>query len=401
MDAPLTIAQVAERAGISESFARDLAEAGGFERGPEELDAGSVRRAMLLSACVDAGMPLDAIASALRSGHITLRSLDRTYYERWGERLDTTWEELAAGSGLPLTFVRSMYEALGLPAPEPDDRPRVDEPDLLRAMALPYAGGFDQDALLRLMRVYGESLRRIARTETQMWHEFVDVPAERAGTSQRAILEAGAEFGEAIMSMIDTSTLSMYHRLQEHEWMADLVEHIELALVEAGVYARPERPSTMAFMDISGYTALTEEQGDEAAAELATALAAIVQRTAQHHEGEAMKFLGDGVMFRFKSAPGAVRGAMEVVDAAVPAGLPPAHVGMHMGAVVARDGDVFGRTVNLAARLSGRAGPGEILVTTEIVEAVGESTEIAFEPLGPTELKGVAAPVDVFRVDVP
>ena len=105
--------------------------------------------------------------------------------------------------------------------------------------------------------------------------------------------------------------------------MQDLVEHIELALEEAGVFAKPARPVAMAFMDLAGYTALTEERGDRAAADLATALTTIVGRTAATYRGEAVKWLGDGVMFRFPEPARGVHGALAVVEATSPAGLPP------------------------------------------------------------------------------
>jgi adenylate cyclase len=267
---------------------------------------------------------------------------------------------------------------------------------VLAALALAHHAGFAPEGLLRVARIYGESMRRITRTETELWHEFVDMPLERAGASQREILESGDEFGAVMMAAVDASILSIYHRMQEHAWMDDLIEHIELALVEAGVYAKPERPTTMAFMDISGYTSITEEHGDRAAADLASTMASIVQRTASEHAGEAMKWVGDGVMFRFREAASGVRGALEAVDATGAVGLPPAHVGMHTGAVVERDGDVFGRTVNLASRISDVAGPGEVLVTSEVAEAAG-SGGVRFEPFGAVELKGVVRPIELLR----
>ena len=397
MEGGLTIAEVAERAGVPVEFVQELADAGALEQDVDVLGQGAVRRAMLLWICVEAGLPLKAIASAIRSGHMTLTALDAPYYVRWGEHLDVTWNQLSVSSGVPFPFIRQMYAALGYAPPELEDHPSAEEPALIAGMGLPLAAGFDEDALLRLLRVYGESFRRITRTETALWHEFVDLPVERSGGAQREILESNTDFGEAIMSVIDASTLSVYHRMQEHAWMDDLVEHIELALVEAGVYTKPERASTMAFMDISGYTALTEERGDAAAAELATALATIVQQTAASHDGEAMKWLGDGVMFRFRDPAAGVRGALEVVHATVPAGLPPAHVGMHVGAVIQRDGDVFGRTVNLASRISGAAGQGEVLVTQEMAEAAAKDPLLRFRSLGEVELKGVANPVSLFR----
>ncbi len=397
MREPLELKDVAERSGVSLELVQAMADEGVFQRDPGDLDGGSVRRAMLLSVCVDAGIPLETIGQAMRDGFVSLNVLDRQYYARWGEHLDVTWADLAAQQGIPFDVLRQMYAAVGFAPPEPEEHPRTDEPDLIAAGGVILRTGVEPDILLRMLRVYGENFRRIARSETGLWHDLVDVPAQRAGATQRELLDQGAEFGDAIMSVVDGSTMAIYRRMQEHAWMSDLVEHLELALVEAGVYTKPERPATMAFMDLSGYTALTEERGDEMAADLATSLAQLVQRIATHHDGEAMKFLGDGVMFRFRDAAAGVRGALEVIGETAPLGLPPAHVGMHIGAVIERDGDVFGRTVNLASRLSGKAGPGEVLVSREVVDACEGS--IGFTPLGKVGLKGVAEPVPLFRAE--
>jgi adenylate cyclase len=393
----LELREVADRAGVSLELVQAMADEGVFQRGVDELDVGSVRRAMLLAACIDAGIPLETIGRGIRDGHLGLAVLDRQYYARWGERLDTTWAELAAQHDIPFDVLQQMYASVGFAPPEADDRPRTDEPDLIAAGGVILRTGVDPQILFRMLRVYGENFRRIARSETGVWHDLIDIPAQRAGATQRELLDQGAEFGEAIMSVVDGSTMAIYRRMQEHAWMGDLVEHLELALVDAGLYEKPDRPTTMAFMDLSGYTALTEERGDETAAELATSLAQLVQRTATRHDGEAMKFLGDGVMFRFRDAAAGVRGALEVVGETKPLGLPPAHVGMHIGAVIERDGDVFGRTVNLASRLSNAAGPGEVLVSSEVVEACDGA--IDFTPLGAVELKGVADPVPLFRAE--
>jgi adenylate cyclase len=69
-------------------------------------------------------------------------------------------------------------------------------------------------------------------------------------------------------------------------------------------------------------------------------------------------------------------------------GLPPAHVGIHAGPVVFQEGDYFGRTVNLAARIAEYARPGEVLVSQEVVDAV-DGAPVAFSEIGPVELKGV------------
>src|SRR5439155_6985276 len=112
------------------------------------------------------------------------------------------------------------------------------------------------------------------------------------------------------------------------------------------------------FLDLSGYTRLTEERGDEAAAEMAATLGGLVQRSAQPHGGRPVKWLGDGVMLYFTHPDGALVSALELADHVPAAGLPPAHTGIDAGPVILQDGDYFGRTVKTAARTASPAGPG-------------------------------------------
>jgi adenylate cyclase len=144
----------------------------------------------------------------------------------------------------------------------------------------------------------------------------------------------------------------------------------------------------MCFLDITGYTRLTEERGDEAAADLAARLARLVRRSSQEHGGMPVKWLGDGVMFYFREPGAAVLAALEMAEVVGRHGLPPAHVGIHAGPVVFQEGDYFGRTVNLAARIAEYARPGEVVVSQEVVDAA-DAAPVSFVEIGPVELKGV------------
>jgi adenylate cyclase len=86
-----------------------------------------------------------------------------------------------------------------------------------------------------------------------------------------------------------------------------------------------------------------------------------------------------------------VLSGLEMAQEAPAAGLPPAHVGIHAGPIVVQDGDYFGRTVNLAARIAGRVGAGQVLVADEVV-AAAESDRVRYEALGPVRLKGFTRP---------
>jgi class 3 adenylate cyclase len=152
----------------------------------------------------------------------------------------------------------------------------------------------------------------------------------------------------------------------------------------------------MCFLDLAGYTRLTEERGDQAAAELAGDLAVLVGRSSRAHGGTPVKWLGDGVMLYFREPAGAVEAALGMVGEVPEAGLPPAHVGVAAGPVVVQGGDYFGRTVNLASRVAARADAGQVLVTATVAEATSPGG-VVYADLGDLQLKGFAAPVRVLE----
>jgi adenylate cyclase len=160
--------------------------------------------------------------------------------------------------------------------------------------------------------------------------------------------------------------------------------------------SQPKRPPAIAFLDLTGYTAIAE-RGDEAAAEVATELASIVQQAAQARGGRPVKWLGDGVMFHFSDPGEAVLTGLDLVERTENAIALPARIGINAGAVVAQEGDYFGRTVNIAARIADYAQPHEVLVS-EACRRSAEVDDVEFELVGDVELKGVSRSVRLHRV---
>jgi adenylate cyclase len=240
----------------------------------------------------------------------------------------------------------------------------------------------------RWLRVWGDSLRRIAETETADWRNEVITPLLASGMTAVEMLKVQADLASQLAPLNERALLAVYHGQQEQTWIRETVEQVEVALEQAGLYRRLDRPPAMCFLDITGYTRLTEERGDEAAADLAARLADLVRQSSQRHGGTPVKWLGDGVMFYFREPRDAVLAAVEMVKVVGSHGLPPAHVGIHAGAVVFQEGDYFGRTVNIAARIADYARPGEVLVSQEVVDAA-DGGPLTFTEIGPVELKGV------------
>jgi adenylate cyclase len=153
------------------------------------------------------------------------------------------------------------------------------------------------------------------------------------------------------------------------------------------------RLHTFLFADISGYSALTEQDGDEAAAELAISFASEVARMAEQHGGELVKTIGDAVEVHCLDAAEAIALGLRLQSDL--AALPPLHIGIHTGPALERAGDWWGATVNVAARVTASAGAGQLLITEATKQAAGRLSRTV-HGLGPLAMKNIAAPLWVY-----
>ena len=382
--------EVARRAGLDTDYVDRLVELGILQ--PEQDDVfsqGDVRRAKWVHSLEAAGVPLEGMAAAVRNRTLSFSYLDASAFDQFAEVTGTTFGELSERTGIPMDLLKVVREAVGFAEPGPEDRVREDELAVVEAIELQLSNGVRPVAIERWLRVCADSLRRIADTETDWWRTDVEQPLLEGGMSTAEMLETQADFGSRIAPFMEQVLLAIYHGQQEHAWSQSALEDVEGALERAGLLNRLHRPPAVCFLDLTGYTRLTEERGDEAAADLAGRLAALVRRSSQEHAGRPVKWLGDGVMFFFQDPGQGVLAALEMVESAATEGLPPARVGIHAGPVIFQEGDYFGRTVNIAARIAEYARPGEVLVSREVVDAT-EATPVTFTEIGPVELKGVS-----------
>jgi adenylate cyclase len=326
---------------------------------------------------------------ALRQGTLSLSFLDLAVYDRFAPLSDTTFGELSERTRVPPELLKVVRAAIGFAEPRPEDRVREDELAVVQAIELQLSKGFRPAVIESWLRVCEDSLRRITETETDWYGTEVIRPLLESGMTEAEMLEAQAELGSRISPLTEQATLAIYHGQQEHAWSKALVEYVESALDKTGLLKRLHRPPAVVFLDLTGYTRLTEERGDQAAADLAARLASLVRRSAREHGGQPVKWLGDGVMFYFPDPGQGVMAALEMVEAVATRAPLPAHVGIHAGPVVFQEGDYFGRTVNIAARIADYARPGEVLVSQETVEAA-DGTPVTYTEVGPVELKGVS-----------
>ena len=155
---------------------------------------------------------------------------------------------------------------------------------------------------------------------------------------------------------------------------------------------------TFLFADLAGFTALTEAHGDEHAVELAAEFSEWVRELLPEHGAEEVKTIGDAVMLRCGDPAAAVELGLRIVEGigARPE-FPVVRVGMHTGPAIEREGDWFGATVNLAARVSGAAGGSEVLLTEATREAAGDLGSIELRRRGVQRFKNVRESISVYR----
>ena len=157
---------------------------------------------------------------------------------------------------------------------------------------------------------------------------------------------------------------------------------------------------TFVFADLAGFTALTEAHGDERAADVALEFCAEINRRLPD-DAEDLKMLGDACLLRVGSAADAVRVGLELTrDLARRHGFPDVRVGMHTGSAARRGGDWFGSAINIAARVSSQAGPGDVVLTAATLEAADATSDVRFEDLGAHQLRHVTAPVFLYRASL-
>ncbi len=157
--------------------------------------------------------------------------------------------------------------------------------------------------------------------------------------------------------------------------------------------------STFLFADIAGFTALTEAHGDEQAVQLVEDFATAVQAELPRVEGEYVKTIGDALMLRVPDPGDAIRLGLWITRNAMSGHQAPSvRVGGNHGAAIARGGDYFGTTINVAARVSALAAGGELLVTGHTAALVPDLEGVVYESRGRQVLRNVAEPVEIFAV---
>jgi adenylate cyclase len=390
-DRPPSTAEVARRLGTTPATLRRWFDRGLIPQYDGAWTPAAIAHARLVARVRARGHSLEEIRAAVDSGRLAfgflqelLPSLDVTH----------TLEEASEETGLEPELIQTIFTTMGLPAAAVD---RISENDLelLRYAAAALLAGLPLVAFLQLVRVYGQALAQIADAEVRLFHMYVHEPLMRAGVPGVQMAEEMQGLAAEVLPLASPMMDHVHQRLLAHFIDQDVVGHMEADLGQGERLDLGHLRVAIAFADLAGYTKMTEELGDEHAVGVVERFVGEVEHTLPD-DARIIKTIGDEVMV-VSSDPGAL------VDWAVGfqelhATRPLPRIGIHYGEVLYRDGDYYGREVNLAARVSARSGGGEVLVTRPIVDAAGPHLE--FEHIGEVRLKGFSDPTELFLARV-
>jgi adenylate cyclase len=386
----LTLAQVATRAGVSPATVRRWVKDGLVPQYEGVWTQAAASHVRIVARLRERGHKIEQIRAASQSGGLAFGYMDEllpTSNTRY------TLEEAAEATGMDAQTIERIVAAMGLSVLTVES---ISEEDLevLRYGANILAAGFPQQALMQIARVYGQAMAQIADAEVRLFHLYVHEPLMREGVPGVEVVEQMESITREMLPFALPFINYLHGRLLAHFVEQDVIGHIEADLDIDGAAVGQMRVS-IAFVDLAGYTRLTEEHGDEQAVDTVERFVEIVERTLPI-DARVIKTLGDEVMV-VGADPVALTVWAVNLAAELPTGSPAPRIGIHSGAALYRDGDYYGREVNRAARVVARAAGGEVLVTRAVVDAATGVNGLRFELIGEIGLKGFTEPTELFQ----
>jgi adenylate cyclase len=346
----------------------------------------AIAQARVVARLRDRGRSVAEIREATESGRLAFVFAEELLPSREGIY---TLEDAAAQTGLETALIERIYLSLGFNAASVD-RLSDDDLELLRDVAVVLAAGFPLVALLQLVRVYGQALAQIADAEVRLFHLYVHEPLMRQGVPGVHMAEEMQALAGELLPLASPIMDRVHQRFLTHFVEQDVVGHMEADL--DGSLDLGRMRVTIAFADLAGYTRLTEEAGEEEAVDAVERFIEDVEVTLPD-DARVVKTIGDEVMVVGSDPSGLVDWAV-ALQRMVADRRPLPRIGIHYGLTLYRDGDYYGREVNLAARVAARAAGGEVVVTSAVVQAAEPHLE--FERIGEVRLKGFSDPTELF-----
>ena len=385
----ITLAEAARRSGVSAGTLKRWAADGIVPVRRGRWTAAAAAQARVVARMRDRGHSLEELKRAGREGRLAFGFAEELFPR---SEQQVTIEEVAEQTGLEPELIERIMVILGTPL----GRERLLNPEDVAAMrhcARVLAAGFPLVAFLQLVRVYVQAVRRIADAEVRLFHLYVHEPMIRDAVPELEMAEEIGGLAGEVLPMATPLTEYLHARYLRFFLEQDVVGHMESELGESGSQVH-HVPVTLCFIDLTGFTRYTEEEGDLEALDVVENFVRTVEETLPP-EATIVKTIGDEVMVVSPDPASLTDWAVGLL-ARFPE-RPQPRVGIHYAQAVYRDGDYFGTHVNLAHRVVGRALAGEVMVTDTVRESLGERG-LSCAPIGEVSLKGFPEPTELYLV---
>ena len=390
-DDRISLNEAARRAGVSTATLTRWADEKIVPVRKGKWTPAAAAQARVVARMRDRGYSLEDLKQAGRDGKLAF-GFTEDFFADGSDRVDIS--DAAAEIGLSEDLIERIMVVLGTPSGRERSLSEVDV-EAMRKLAAVADAGLPIEAVLQLVRVYAQAVRRIADAEVRLFHLFVHEPMMRDGLGA---IEMSNEMGDLVESVSPVTVPLMeylHDRYVRYFIEQDVVGHMEDEF--GGDSEIDQIRISLCFIDLTGFTRFTEEEGDAEAFSVIERFTEAVEATLPP-EANIVKTIGDEVMV---VSPDPVTLAEWAVGfLALFDDRPKPRVGIHYGGAVFRDGDYFGSQVNLTHRVVNRALGGEVLVTDTVRDAIGEHKDLELDSLGEVDLKGFPVPTPLYLVRV-
>ena len=383
----ISLAEASRISGVSTSTLKRWVKEGVVPVRGDRWTTAAAAQARVVARMRERGHSLEELRRAGREGRLAFGYMEDLLP---GREQAIPRAEAAEVTGLEEELIERVMTLLGTPTALQGTLSEEDL-DAIEQMAAVLGAGFPLVALLQLVRVYAQSIRKIAEAEVRLFHLYVHEPLIRQGLDALEMAEEMEGLARDLLPLTLPLMEYIHERYLRFYLEQDVVGHMEVDF--AGTKQLGRVQMAFCFVDLTGFTRYTEEEGDEEALDLIERFVETVEATLPS-EALIVKTIGDEVMI--VSPDPVTLTEWSVGFLTLFRERPQPRVGLHFGRAVYRDGDYFGTEVNLTHRVVARALGGEVMVTTDVVDAIGDSAYLEFDPIGRVELKGFPEPVELF-----
>jgi adenylate cyclase len=315
-----------------------------------------------------------------------------------GGRGGLTRDEVVRRSGVSVDLAVSIWRALGAAAPADPDEPvySTAEVEALRLIAAMRAI-YTEDDLTEVTAVVGRAMHEVAEAILELFRRRIALPFAEAGGGELEMMLRMATVIDITVPTVSPLLELALRRQLESSSRAETILRYEAAAGSLG----GEIEQAVGFADIVGFTAASSRLSALEVSQMAETLLRCAELAFQADEVRIVKSIGDAVMFTAPDVVTACAAASKLLKEAGAAGLPPLRIGVAYGPMLRAYADYFGRTVNIASRLSEVGPSGEILLMSpdkRIRESSWTARRLAVTDAGRKRLRGIEGRVPVVRV---